>query len=137
MAIQLRNPIKINPVDVQDKSAVGVRLPFGSKRSIFTLDYTTRDHAKSKLTNLLLTSPGERINQPNFGVGVKNLLFENNIDLNFLKNQIQTQVSQFLGNIEITEIQTGSSDDQHTIFISITYKSLLDNEEDSIQLNFN
>ena len=67
MAIQLRNPIKINPVDVQDKSAVGVRLPFGNKKSIFTLDYTTRDHAKSKLTNLLLTSPGERINQPLFG----------------------------------------------------------------------
>ena len=104
---------------------------------MFSGTETIEDQNRANLISILLTQPGERINQPNFGVGVKNLLFENNIDLNFLKNQIQTQVSQFLGNIEITEIQTGSSDDQHTIFISITYKSLLDNEEDSIQLNFN
>ena len=69
MAIKLRKPIKIDPVDVFEKTAVGIRLPFNKKR-VFTLDYTTKDHAKSKLTNLLLTSPGERINQPFFGLSL-------------------------------------------------------------------
>ena len=127
---------RINPLDLNKNVTIGVAFPL-DENNMFSGTETIEDQNRANLISILLTQPGERINQPNFGVGVKNLLFENNIDLNFLKNQIQTQVSQFLGNIEITEIQTGSSDDQHTIFISITYKSLLDNEEDSIQLNFN
>ena len=70
MAIKLRKPIKINPIDVAEKVAVGVRLPFNRKR-VFTLDYTTKDHARSKLINVLITSPGERLNQPLFGAGLK------------------------------------------------------------------
>ena len=127
---------RINPLNLNKNVTIGVAFPL-DENNMFSGTKTIEDQNRANLISILLTQPGERINQPNFGVGVKNLLFENNIDLNFLKNQIQTQVSQFLGNIEITEIQTGSSDDQHTIFISITYKSLLDNEEDSIQLNFN
>ena len=127
---------RINPLNLNKNVTIGVAFPL-DENNMFSGTETIEDQNRANLISILLTQPGERINQPNFGVGVKNLLFENNIDLNFLKNQIQTQVSQFLGNIEIIEIQTGSSDDQHTIFISITYKSLLDNEEDSIQLNFN
>ena len=122
---------RINPLNLNKNVTIGVAFPL-DENNMFSGTETIEDQNRANLISILLTQPGERINQPNFGVGVKNLLFENNIDLNFLKNQIQTQVSQFLGNIEITEIQTGSSDDQHTIFISITYKSLLDNEEDSI-----
>ena len=127
---------RINPLNLNKNVTIGVAFPL-DENNMFSGTETIEDQNRANLISILLTQPGERINQPNFGVGVKNLLFENNIDLNFLKNQIQTQVSQFLGNIEITEIQTGSSDDQHTIFISITYKSILDNQEDSIQLNFN
>ena len=127
---------RINPLDLNKNVTIGVAFPL-DENNMFSGTETIEDQNRANLISILLTQPGERINEPNFGVGVKNLLFENNIDLNFLKNQIQIQVSQFLGNIEITEIQTGSSDDRHTIFISITYKSLLDNEEDSIQLNFN
>ena len=59
MAIRPRKPIKINPVDVSEKVAVGIRLPFNRKR-VFTLDYSTKEHARSKLINVLITSPGER-----------------------------------------------------------------------------
>ena len=75
MAIKLRKPIKIDPVDIDEKVAVGIRLPF-NRRKIFDLDYTTKDHAKSKLINVLLTSPGERLHHPNFGAGLKNRLFQ-------------------------------------------------------------
>ena len=68
MAIRRRKPIKINPVDVSEKVAVGIRLPFNRKR-VFTLDYSTKEHARSKLINVLITSPGETLNQPLFGAG--------------------------------------------------------------------
>ena len=52
MAIKLRKPIKIDPIDLDEKVAVGIRLPF-NKKKIFDLDYTTKDHARSKLINVL------------------------------------------------------------------------------------
>ena len=88
------------------------------------------------LIDVLLTYPGERINLPNFGVGLRNLLFEQNIDLVILKEKIQTQVARYMGNIRIDELDLNYSEDQQTIFISITY-GLLDGTSDSIQLNFN
>jgi phage baseplate assembly protein W len=139
MAIQLRNPIKINPVDVQDKSAVGVRLPFGSKRSIFTLDYTTRDHAKSKLTNLLLTSPGERINQPLFGAGLKNRLFEQQTEIaeGDLRNYLTPQIKQYIPEIEVNNVTLDKGGIQgHQLFVTVNYSLINNDEEDSVTLSF-
>lgn len=139
MAIRLRNPIKIDPVDVQDKSAVGVRLPFGSKRSIFTLDYTTRDHAKSKLTNLLLTSPGERINQPLFGAGLKNRLFEQQTEIaeGDLRNYITPQIRQYVPEIEINNVTLDRGGIQgHQLFVTVNYSLVNNDEEDSVTLSF-
>ena len=92
---------------------------------------------KTNLINLLLTYPGERINLPTFGVGLKKLLFEQNIDLNNLKSVIQRQINRFIPNILIESIKSGTSEDEHTIFLSLTYRYLLDNSQDTIQLNFN
>ena len=80
MAIKLRKPIKIDPIDLDEKVAVGIRLPF-NKKKVFDLDYTTKDHARSKLINVLLTSPGERLNQPLFGAGLKNRLFQQQTEI--------------------------------------------------------
>ena len=55
MAIKLAqkiSAIRIDPLDVNDKVAVGIKFPFNRKR-IFDLDYTTKDHAKSKLNYFL------------------------------------------------------------------------------------
>ena len=83
-----------------------------------------------------LTYPGERINLPNFGVGIKNLLFEQNIDLENLKEKIQNQISLYMGSIKLHGISINESEDKHTIFISLSYIYLLDNTPQTIQLNF-
>ncbi len=127
---------RISPLNLNKNVTIGVAFPL-DENNMFSGTETIEDQTRANLINILLTQKGERINEPDFGVGLKNLLFESNIDLNNLKEKIEIQVAKFLGNIEIEEISTGSSDDKHTIFISITYRSLLDNQEDSIQLNFN
>ena len=126
---------RISPLNLNKNVTIGVAFPL-DENNMFSGTETVEDQTRANLINILLTQKGERINEPDFGVGLKNLLFESNIDLNNLKEKIEIQVAKFLGNIEIEEISTGSSDDKHTIFISITYRSLLDNQEDSIQLNF-
>ena len=126
---------RINPLDINKNVNIGVAFPL-DETNLFKSTQTEKEQIKSNLINVLLTEQGERVNLPNFGVGLRNLLFEQNIDLVILKEKIQTQVARYMGNIRIDELDLNYSEDQQTIFISITY-GLLDGTSDSIQLNFN
>jgi len=79
-----------NPIDLEKDIAVGITLPFGKNKGLFSLSYTTEEQAVSNLKNLLLTRKGERPFQPEFGSDVYTLLFEN-MDLN-LSSQLDTQL---------------------------------------------
>ena len=127
---------RINPLDLNKNVTIGVAFPL-DETNLFRGTETVREQNKANLINLLLTHPGERINLPNFGVGVKNLLFEQQVDLELLDEKIKAQANRHIPQIEITDVQTGILDDKHTVFVSIVYKSLLDQQDDSVQLNFN
>ena len=138
MAIKLRKNITIDPIDVSERSAVGIRLPF-NKKNVFTSDYTTKEHAKSKLINVLLTSPGERLNKPFFGAGLKNRLFEQQSEISGdnLRGVIIPQVEQYVPEIEVKNITLkdgGIAGDQ--LFVTINYETLNNSEEDSVTLSF-
>ena len=138
MGIKLQKPIKIAPIDIFEKIAVGVRLPFNKQR-VFTLDYTTKDHARSKLTNLLLTSPGERLNQPLFGVGLKNRLFEQQTEIagEDLRSIVTPQVEQYVPEIEIEDIFLKDGGVAgHKLFVTVNYSLVNNDEEDSVTLSF-
>ena len=93
MAIRFkpRETIEIKPIDLQPKKALGVRLPFASVGSPFILNYTTKDQVKSNLINLLLTNPGERFNEPLFGVGIYDQMFKQEVNAETLKERIKRQ----------------------------------------------
>ena len=143
MAIKIRKPIKIDPVDIDEKVAVGIRLPF-NKKKIFDLDYVTRDHAKSKLINVLLTSPGERLHHPNFGVGLKNRLFQQNTPIagEELRSIVMPQVEQYVPEIKIKNIAlrdgNGLQDpiQGHILYVTVNYSLVNNDEEDSVSLSF-
>ena len=105
--------------------------------NLFKGTQTEKDQAKANLINLLLTQQGERVNLPNFGVGLKNLLFEQQVNLELLEEKITQQINIYVPNIALANLRTGLSEDGHTIFVSVTYRFLLDNSTDNIQLNFN
>jgi len=127
---------RINPLDLNKNIKIGVALPLNEK-NMFSGTETVVEQAKTNLINLLLTQPGERINLPNFGVGIKHILFEQNIDLESLKEKIQNQINTYIPSIKLRTINLTESEDKHTISISLVYKYLLDNTQQSIQLNFN
>ena len=126
---------RMNPLDLNKNVTIGVAFPL-NETNMFTGTKTVKEQIKSNLLNLLLTYPGEWINLPNFGVGIKNLLFEQNIDLENLKEKIQNQISLYMGSIKLHGISINESEDKHTIFISLSYIYLLDNTPQTIQLNF-
>ena len=143
MAILERRNIKINPIDLpqNDKVAVGVTFPFDGP-AVFNSSYTTKDQVKSNLINLLLTSPGERLMNPEFGVGIRQYLFEQVIDKEFLKNKITDGAQIYIPQIEIDDVfikreNLTTTPELHTVRISLYYKVLADRSTDAILLNFN
>ena len=67
--------IRVNPLDLQKNIAIGVSLPFNGP-GVFNSTFTTKDQIKSNLINLLLTDPGERVMNPNFGCNLAKILLE-------------------------------------------------------------
>ena len=127
---------RINPLDLNKNIKIGVALPLDEK-NLFSGTETVKEQLKTNLLNLLLTYPGERINLPKYGIGLKNLLFEQNIDLETLKEKITNQINIYISDIKLQDIGINESDDKHTIQIILSYMYLLDNTQQSIQLNFN
>ena len=121
---------RINPLDLNKNIRIGVAFPL-DEENMFTGTETFIEQVKHNLLNLLLTYPGERVNLPKYGVGIKNLLFEQNIDLETLKMKIQNQINLYIPNIKLQDVGTNASEDKHTIYISLTYTYLLDNSTQS------
>ena len=135
MAQEVGQQININPLDLNKNVAVGVTLPFNGN-AVFNSSYTTQDQVKSNLINVLLTEPGERVYEPNFGVGLKKLLFENQIKEDELESRIKDQCALYVPEIDITNLIIQLIPDNHTLYVRLTYKFIINDTTDSIQLNF-
>lgn len=135
MAQEVGQQININPLDLNNNIAIGVVFPFNGN-AVFNSSYTTQDQAKSNLINVLLTEPGERVMEPNFGVGLKKLLFENQIKEDEIEGRIKDQCAFYVPEVDITNLIIQLIPDKHTLYIRLTYKFIINDEEDSIQLNF-
>ena len=126
---------RISPFDLNKNVKIGVAFPL-DETNMFQGTQTVKEQIKANLLNLLLTVPGERVNIPFYGIGIKSLLFEQQIDQESLHISIQKQINRFVPNITLQNVSSGLSEDQHTLFVSLTYRYNLDSSSDSIQLNF-
>jgi len=133
---QKRIYTQVDPINLETDVAVGVPFPFNAD-GVFYSSYTTKEQVKSNLLNVLLTEPGERLYNPLFGVGIRNLLFEQGIDLEKLRARIKMQTEIYVPEITITDVVVNKAPHSHVLFIRLTYKLNINNDPDSIQLNFN
>jgi phage baseplate assembly protein W len=69
------NVRKIDPLDLQPRKAIGVSLPF-TGNAVFNSTYQTKYAIRTNLINFFLTGKRERIFNPDFGAGLRDLLFE-------------------------------------------------------------
>ena len=82
---------RISPLDLNKNVRIGVAFPLDDI-NMFQGTETIKEQVKTNLINVLLTVPGERINLPKYGVGLKKLLFENEINTELLKEKINFQI---------------------------------------------
>ena len=132
----LRGNKKINPLDIDKNITIGVAFPLNDV-NLFKGTTTVKEQIKTNLINLLLTEPGERLYIPNYGVGLNGLLFEPNIEQENLNSRINQQINFYIPEISLINTQVNFVEDEHKLFITISYRSNLDGSNDAIQLNFN
>ena len=73
----------------------------------YALTKTIAANTKQNFKNLLLTSPGERVMIPDFGVGLRNHLFSNQHETieAEISSRIESQTEAYLPYIEINNIE--------------------------------
>ncbi len=129
--------VRIDPRDLNKNTSVGVAIPFNAK-GVFTSTKSTEEQIKSNLINLLLTYKGERIMNPEFGADLPRLIFEQ-ITPDTYKNiqkQIIDNVTQFIPEITLTNIEINPDTDYNLLYISVTYQSKLSGKQNSIIIDF-
>lgn len=139
MAIKQTN---IFPIDLQPRNAVGIAFPFSnfavSGSTPFKLNYTTKEQIKSNLIVYFSTNKGERPLNPNYGGGLKNVLFEqltsNTLDVveKIIKDELASQFPE----VQLKKLEVFDSPDDYTLTVVMSY-TVLNNEEDTLEINFN
>jgi len=134
MAFQVQ---KIHPLDLQPRKAVGVSLPFSAK-DVFTSTYTTKDALKSNLINFLLTDKGERVLNPDFGIGLRSLLFEQATQ--DTKDQIdyliRKGIADWFPELVVNTLTITPTPDTNTVTIYMKYNVNQTNIQDELLINF-
>ena len=90
----------------------------------FTMLKSLAGTIKQNFKMLLLTSPGERVMEPEFGVGLRMFLFQNfeAATTHRIETRIRDQVSAYMPAIKITNIDFNTERmDQNLLGITIVY----------------
>jgi phage baseplate assembly protein W len=81
-------------------------------------------HVDQMVRQLLLTSPGERVNRPQFGCGLRSLVFAPNSDAlaATVKLRVIQGLNQWLaGVVTVVDVTVGGSADPGTLEVTVTY----------------
>lgn len=129
--------IRVDPLDLQKNTAIGVSLPFNGP-SVFNNTYSTKDQIKSNIINLLLTSKGERIMNPNFGVGLKEVLFEGMTDslIPIIQDKITSAFSTYIPQASINNIDVKYSEDTYEVSVTVNYTLNISGTSDQVTIEF-
>ena len=132
------NARQVYPNDLRPSRAIGFDLPIDGN-AVFIPNFQTRDAIKNNLINYLLTNPGERPLNPEFGAGLRNFIFNaiNTDNFKFLKEDIQTKIANNFSNVNVNEVTILRTDTSNEILVNITYSIPNTGINDELILNFN
>ena len=113
-------------------NGIGPELPLqrDSHFGNYVLIVSYKDEVKQNFKNLLLTSPGERMMNPDFGVGLRHFLFEpREHSIPKIRQRVESQTKRYLPYIKINKIQfdsglstPGAAEESKIISILIEYE---------------
>ncbi len=99
-----------------------IRYPFAIDKGLGTLAEETEysRHVEQMIRQVLFTNPGERINRPDFGCGIRRMVFAPNSDVsaNLTQVIINQALERWLGTlIEVIDVQVTTIEERLEIKI--------------------
>jgi len=128
----------IDVLDIKPSTGIGVSVPFDGPTGINTT-FTTKDTIKSNLINFILTGKRERVFNPSFGSGVRELLFQPITDdiIDQVDNLIRGGVESYFPTVDIQDLEVTLQPNSHSFNIYLSYTIINTNIEDEVQITFN
>ncbi len=105
-------------------------LQYSTDDGYYAMNKTTRETIRQNFKMLLLTCPGERIMVPDFGVGLRNFLFEH-FPEDQISSKIHEQVGKFMNFLKIKKISF-QRDEQH-LYCQVHYSIPALSSEDTVK----
>ena len=128
----------VDVLDLQPSTGVGIKIPFDGQTGINTT-FTTKDAIKSNLLNFLLTGKRERILNPSFGSGLREVLFQplSQDTIDQVEELIAGGVESFFPQVIINNLDVQVEQETSTLSITLGYSVINTNIEDQLQINVN
>jgi uncharacterized protein len=101
---------------------MNLAFPYGFVSSGLTAQTDLSGHIRDMIEQILLISPGERVNRPTFGCGTAQLVFAPNSDTLAAAQQqvIQASLQQWLSDlIRVAEVKVSAQ--ESTLLITVRY----------------
>ncbi len=118
------------------KEGISVKLPlsYDEVDGPFLLNKNLKEVVRQNLKNLMLTEPGERIMDADFGVGLKRLLFEpiHPVTYDKIKIRIRQQVKKYMPFLGLDNIAISARGPQVQVSIHFNLGSL--DEQDVLHI---
>jgi uncharacterized protein len=116
---------------------MNVQFPYGFDATGWTAQTDLAGHIRDMIEQILLTSPGERVNRPTFGSGTAQLVFAPNSDALAAAQQqaIQGALQQWLSDlIQVQSVEVSAND--ATLEITVEYKIIQSQQQQTQEFVF-
>ena len=123
-------PRSAREVDLNPRTYVGLSFPLrADTNNSFAMTKNSIEQSKHNVRNLLLTYPGERVHNPEFGCRLREVCFEPQDDNlpSKIQNVIREAINKFLPYINLLDIAIMSDDGQtDKVYVTIKFSTTLD-----------
>jgi|TARA_A100001015_G_scaffold319188_1_gene441322 phage baseplate assembly protein W len=126
------------------KQGISVKLPlsYDSEDGPYRLTKNLKENVQQNFKNLMLTNPGERVMLPNFGAGIRQLLFEPISEDLFsqVRSRIFNQVRTYMPFVNIEDVFINTMSERqdfgpNEVQISIVYNILPLDAKDTLTIS--
>ena len=128
----------VDVLDLKPSTGIGINIPFDGATGLNTT-FTSRDAIKANLINFLLTGKKERVMNPAFGSGLRELMFNPLTDdlVDDIEEIVINGINTYFQQVVINNLQVNLLQESNAVNIILDYSILNSNIGDQLEININ
>ena len=128
----------IDVFDLEPSTGIGINIPYDGATGLNTT-FTSQAAVKANLINFLLTGKKERVMNPSFGSGLRELMFNPLTDdlVDDIEELVINGINTYFQQIVINDLQVNLLQESSTVNIILNYSILNTNIGDQLEININ